>query len=152
MQSRSNGSQPAKADQVSDIMILAIWAYERAMVLFWSLKVLHVLVPAHHAQGCMEQHRSLCQRRKKGDLLCRQNNHDTHSSTLLFLHSILQARLCTIAHIARDLKQFYASQCMQVRIKLFQAPMYAGSHKIASNLEQSTVLCIIWLARLNVEI
>ena len=51
MQSRSNGSQPAKADQVSDSMILAIWAYERAMVLFWSLKVLHVLVPAHHAQG-----------------------------------------------------------------------------------------------------
>ena len=89
---------------------------------------------------------------KKGDLLCRQNNHDTHSITLLFLHSILQAKLCTIPRIARDLEQFYASQCMQVRIKLFQAPMYAGSHKIAPSLEQFEVLCIIWLARLNVEI
>ena len=65
MQSRSNGSQPAKADQVSDSMILAIWAYERAMVLFWSLKVLHVLVPAYHAQGCMEQKHRLCPRRKQ---------------------------------------------------------------------------------------
>ena len=65
MQSRSNGSQPAKADQVSDSMILAIWAYERAMVLFWSLRVLHVLVPAYHAQGCMEQKHRLCPRRKQ---------------------------------------------------------------------------------------
>ena len=65
MQSRSNGSQPAKADQMSDSMILAIWAYERAMVSFWSMKALHVLVPTYHAQGCMEQKHRLCSRRKQ---------------------------------------------------------------------------------------